>query len=84
MDGELLSICDPWEDQLDAIANSVVFQATFELSRVPDVDTIAVFLNGDVTIQWTYDEELVAVVLADAAHGGDNVFIEYEVDLYAQ
>ena len=78
------SICDPgWISTLQSLAwLSQSFADTFELSRTPVAETVAVSLNGvPVFVGWVYDSALNAVVfdLSHVPENGDALDIEYTV-----
>jgi hypothetical protein len=78
------SICDPgWISTLQQLAwLSQSFADTFELSRTPVPETVAVSLNGvPVFVGWVYDSALNAVVfdLNHVPENGDALDIEYTV-----
>ncbi len=78
------SICDPgWISTLQSLAwLSQSFADTFELSRTPVPETVAVSLNGvPVFVGWVYDSALNAVVfdLSHVPENGDELDIEYTV-----
>lgn len=78
------SICDPgWISTLQSLAwLSQSFADTFELSRTPVPETVAVSLNGvPVFVGWVYDSALNAVVfdLSHVPENGDALDIEYTV-----
>ena len=78
------SICDPgWIATLQSLAwLSQSFADTFELSRTPVPETVAVSLNGvPVFVGWVYDSALNAVVfdLSHVPDNGDELDIEYTV-----
>jgi len=79
--GEFLSICDPWEEQLDVLVGASVERALFVLSAIPREETLAVAVDGRVrTSGWEYDAMLNAVRFTDdAPRSGEEVVIRYEV-----
>lgn len=78
------SICDPsWVVTLQSLAwLSQSFADTFELSRIPVAETVAVSLNNvPVFVGWVYDPSLNAVVFDEdhVPENGDALDIEYTV-----
>lgn len=76
------SICDnDWGTQLEELAQNISLQTVFELdSEDPHIDTIRVWVNGQLTgTGWVYDEDLNAVVFSyeDAPQPGDSIDIGY-------
>ncbi len=79
--GEFLSICDPWYDELEVLAEVATRREVFELSNIPVESTITVAVNDHVrTGDWEYDSVLNAVrFTAHHPQSGDEVLIRYEI-----
>jgi hypothetical protein len=76
--GAFLSICDAWYEQLELLVDVSVRRELFELSDVPDPDSITVAVNIQVHEDWEYDAVQNAVrFLADPPMSGDTVTIRY-------
>ena len=77
------SICDTdWGTQMEEIAQSVSLKTRFHLNEEdPNLDTIVVWVNGQIKNDWEYDEGDNAVVFGfeDAPQPGDTVEIEYSI-----
>ena len=77
------SICDTdWGTQMEEIAQSVSLKTRFHLNEEdPNIDTIMVWVNGQIKNDWEYDEGDNAVVFGfeDAPQPGDTVEIEYSI-----
>ena len=78
-EGEFLSICDAWYEQLEVLVGVSLRRSIFELEQIPVVDTIEVKVNQVLREDWTYNEGKNAVVFSsDAPQGGDEVNISYD------
>ena len=78
--GDLLSICDAWYDQLGLLVDATVHQELFELTLRPVPETIDVAVDYYVHRDgWEYDAELNAVrFLVAPPVSGDSVTIRYD------
>jgi hypothetical protein len=65
--GAFLSICSPWSESLDTLAEVSVRRDTFGLSGAPAPGTVRVEVDGAPATAWRYDEGTNAVVFADGA-----------------
>ena len=65
--GAFLSICSPWSESLDTLAEVSVRRDTFGLSGTPAPGTVRVEVDGSPATAWRYDEGTNAVVFADGA-----------------
>jgi hypothetical protein len=76
--GEVLSICDDWDSQIDILADASVTRDTFPLAHEPVLDSIRVQQNGEDRAGWHYDAVQVAVVLTeDLPRADDVVTVQY-------
>jgi hypothetical protein len=81
-DGELLSICANWPEQLGLLADVGTTLDVFELTEVPVVDSLIVYVNSAEVpgADWKYDQSRNAVVFVqNKPSPGDNVDIVYDV-----
>ncbi len=76
--GSFLSICDPWEDQLDLLADASVVQDRFPLGVDADPATIFVTVNNFPSSDWWYDGVTNSVVFDPAPVEGSVVRVTYE------
>lgn len=78
--GEFISICDNWPDQLATLADASIVTDVFPLSYPPAPGSIRPFVNGEErTSGWMHDSAENAVVFTDdAPMSGDIVDIFYE------
>jgi hypothetical protein len=79
--GSWYSICaQDWGVQLQALANEVTEKKVFDLDEPDPIETtIEVYVNGQLTTEWTYDAALNAVVFNDGhvPHEGQTITIDY-------
>jgi len=81
-EGEFLSICEPWYEELGVLVDVSVRRSVFWLAQTPIVDTIEVEVNQVAREDWSYDAELNAVLFStDAPQSGDEVLIRYEPEV---
>lgn len=78
--GAFLSICDPWEEQLELLAQASVVQNTFPLTVVPVPSSIQVTVNGLVVPDtlWSWNPQTNVITFTFAPDVGDTVVIEYD------
>jgi hypothetical protein len=78
--GAFLSICDPWEEQLDVLAQASVVLNEFALTVLPDPATIAVTANGMVVAPggWTYDPVANTISFVLPLPTGTAITVAYE------
>ncbi len=81
VEGELLSICDDWAFEADALADTSVTRDSFTLKDPPIEGSIRMFVDGLERIGgWTHDPELNEVVFAsDLPFAGQEVRATYDV-----
>jgi len=79
--GQFLSICDDWADQIDVLADAVGVRDMFPLSDLPDPSSIQVWVNEVpvVPADFSYDPAANAVKIATPAGADDKVSIEYKL-----
>ena len=80
--GVFLSICSDWASpsNLSQLAEASVNQDTFVLTRAAAVDTIVVYVNGQLRSDWDYDASGNSVsVNGGVPTEGDTVEISYSV-----
>ncbi|MDP2312020.1 MAG: choice-of-anchor D domain-containing protein [Pseudomonadota bacterium] len=77
--GEFLSICSNWSTSVEALATASVAMSTFELTRTPVPETIAVTVNGASRTGWTYDATTNSIEFDEAAQPeeGDTIVVSY-------
>jgi len=79
--GNWYSICaSDWGVQLQDLADEVTARRTFELNeKDPIVDTISVYVNGQLTEDWSYSEDQNAVIFESGSEPteGQTIDIEY-------
>ena len=64
--GAVLSICEAWEEELDALVDATVQVSIYRLSTVPDLATLEVTVDEVVrTAGWTWDSDDNAVIFVD-------------------
>jgi hypothetical protein len=82
--GQFLSICDDWEFQIDALADTSVVQSAFSLEQEPDQDSVRVFVDGLERVDgWVYRDTTNEVVFeAEAPYAGQEVEVNYTVTAY--
>ncbi len=79
-DGEVLSICDEWIDELSLLADASVIQDFFYLEYVPlDGELILVEVNSEERAEgWAYDAEAQGIQFtADPPGAWDEVHVRY-------
>lgn len=78
-DGELISICTDWEDQIGLLADASIAQSFFSLDWAPLVlEDIVVEVNQDQRLEgWFYDVEQQGIQFTDGVPGAYDV-----VDVY--
>lgn len=81
VDGQLLSICAAWYDQIDMLVDMSVQRSTYALSQVPDPDSLLVTVNSNTRSSgWAYDGAANTVVFTtDIPSTGDQVVVRYVV-----
>jgi len=81
--GVWYSICaSDWGTQMQDLANTVTTRRSFELDEPdPIADTIEVYVNGQLTTEWSYDPAGNKIVFNDGAipEGGQTIEIEYGI-----
>ena len=81
--GNWYSICaSDWGVQLQDLADEVTARKTFELSELDPIETtIEVTINGQVTVEWTYDPTTNALTFNEGSipEEGQTVIIDYAV-----
>lgn len=80
--GDILSICDPWWENLGFLAQSPVRESTFVLTRLPDPASLQVYVNDLRRPDgWSYDPAQNAIVFSvDLPLSGDTVLVRYAVE----
>jgi hypothetical protein len=81
--GAFLDICSDWGGALVDVAESVIFPMatdTFRLSADPIRDTIAVTVDAISRFDWTYDEDLNAVIFMVMPPEDSQIEIQYDVE----
>lgn len=82
--GTAFSLCQPFDQVLDAIQQQVLrAAATFQLNREPIVSTIVVRVNGQVIPQdpvtgWIYDAATNSVIFADPPPADAVITIDFD------
>lgn len=81
VDGQLLSICAAWYDQIDMLVDMSVQRSSYALSQLPDPDSIVVAVNGNTRSSgWSYVESSNSVIFStDIPTTGDEVVVYYVV-----
>ena len=81
--GKSYSICaTDWGIQLTDLANTVTSRRTFSISEHDPIEsTIEVYINGQLTLEWTYDIIHNAVVFNEGSvpESGQTIVIDYAV-----
>lgn len=81
--GDWYSICaTDWGVQLQNLANAMSVRRAYELNeKDPIVSTIEVFVNGQATEDWEYDDTSNSIIFADGSipEEGQTIDIEYAV-----
>ena len=81
--GGWYSICAPdWGQQIQSLANTVTTRKTFRLDEPDPIEnTITVTVNGQVVVEWSYDNSENAVVFNDDSIplANQTIVIEYAV-----
>jgi len=79
--GSWYSICaQDWGVQLQALADEVTEKKVFDLDEPDPIETtIEVYVNGQLSTEWTYNAALNAVVFNDGyvPHEGQTIIIDY-------
>lgn len=77
--GESLSICDPWQQDINRLVEATVAYPIFTLSETPIVDTIDVHINAVYRAHdWGYNPEQNTIVFYDDPPKlGDEVRVVY-------
>lgn len=78
--GEALSITSDWSSSVESLATASVEMTTFELTRTPVPETIAVSVNGSARSGgWSYDSASNEIVFEEARmpEEGDTVTVTY-------
>ncbi len=82
MGGTYLSLCDAdWGLKMETLAKDSIVKSSFELSDIPVVQTIEVFVDNVSVGNWAYDP-LINSVIFDAAHipiAGSMIDIDYNI-----
>ena len=82
MGGTHLSLCDTdWGLKMETLAKDSIIKSSFELSDNPIESTIEVFVDGNVTGNWSYDPIINSVVFdpASVPPMGSTIDISYNV-----
>ena len=75
-----MSICaEDWSVTMDTLARESMAQFSFSLTDSPIEDTITVTVDSYVSIDWTYDSTLNAVVFNSAPSDGAAIEVTYAV-----
>jgi hypothetical protein len=79
-EGVFLSVCDPWTDNVELLAEASAWQWRLDLSATPVVETIQLWVDGDERSEgWHYDPELEAVLFDTGfPKPGRSVVVGYE------
>ena len=76
--GTFMSICaEDWSVTMDTLARESMAQFSFSLTDNPIEDTIAVTVDSYVSIDWTYDSTLNAVMFNVAPADGSAIEVTY-------
>ena len=79
--GSWYSICaQDWGVQLQALADEVTEKKVFDLDEPDPIEmTIEVYVNGQLTTEWTYDASMNAVIFNEGhvPHEGQTIIIDY-------
>jgi hypothetical protein len=81
-DGDVLSICAvDWSEHFEDIADLITDEPTdtFVLDDPPDVDSIVVKLDGEVTLAWDWDPAQNAVVFHEMPEAGAWIEVSYTI-----
>ena len=55
--GEFLSICDPWQEDINQLVEATVSYPIFTLSQLPIESSIQVYVNEQLQSNWNYQME---------------------------